>query len=133
MRKIREVLRCRYSTGLSLEAIARALKLSKGVVAKYLKLASAAGLTWPIPETLDDAGLERLLYRQVAARESTFAEPDYARVHQELKQKGVTLTPLETMRRLASIPSVISIRSPERRPTLTLICVTRLSAPTPYT
>ena len=78
MRKIREVLRCRYSTGLSLEAIARALKLSKGVVAKYLKLASAAGLTWPIPETLDDAGLERLLYRQVAARESTFAEPDYA-------------------------------------------------------
>jgi len=92
MRKIREVLRYRYSTGLSLDAIARALKLSKGVVAKYVRLASAAGLTWPIPDTLDDASLEKLLYRQAVARELTFAEPDYAVVHQELKKKGVTLT-----------------------------------------
>jgi transposase len=92
MRKIRDVLRYRHSAGLSLEAIARSLKISKGVVAKYLRLATAAGLTWPIPEALDDAGLEKLLYRQGAAREPTFAEPDYALVHQELKKKGVTLT-----------------------------------------
>ena len=32
-------------------------------------------------------GLERLLYQQAAARESTYAEPDYALVHQELKRK----------------------------------------------
>ena len=37
-------------------------------------------------------GLEKLLYRQAAAREPTYAEPDYALVHQELKKKGVTLT-----------------------------------------
>ena len=43
MRKIRNVLRYRHSAGLSLEAIARALKISKGVVAKYLRLASAVG------------------------------------------------------------------------------------------
>ena len=92
MRKIRDVLRYRHSPGLSLEAIARALKISKGVVAKYLRLASDAGVTWPIPEALDDAGLEKLLYPQGAAREPTFAEPDYAVVHQELKKKGVTLT-----------------------------------------
>ena len=92
MRKIREVLRYRHNAGLSLDAIARALKLSKGVVAKYLKLAGVAGLTWPIPEELDDSGLEKLLYRQAVAREPTFAEPDYALVHQELKKKGVTLT-----------------------------------------
>lgn len=93
MRKIRDVLRYRHSAGLSLEAIARALKISKGVVAKYLRLATAVGLTWPIPEDLDDAGLEKLLYQQVfSAREPTFAEPDYALVHQELKKKGVTLT-----------------------------------------
>ena len=92
MRKIRDVLRYRHSAGLSLDAIARALKLSKGVVAKYVRLAGAAGLTWPIPEELDDAGLEKLLYRQAVAREPTFAEPDYALVHQELKKKGVTLT-----------------------------------------
>ena len=92
MRKIRDVLRYRHSAGLSLDAIARALNLSKGVVAKYLRLAAAAGLDWPLPDDLDDLGLEKLLYRQAAARESTYAEPDYALVHQELKKKGVTLT-----------------------------------------
>ena len=92
MRKIRDVLRYRHSAGLSLEAIARALKISKGVVSKYLRLASDAGLGWPLPDDLNDADLERLLYRQVAAREPTFVEPDYAWVHQELKKKGVTLT-----------------------------------------
>jgi transposase len=92
MRKIRDVLRYRHSAGLSLEATARALNISKGVVAKYIRLASAAGLSWPLPDELDDGGLEKLLYRQVAAREPTFAEPDYALVHQELKKKGVTLT-----------------------------------------
>jgi transposase len=92
MRKIRDVLRYRYSTELSLEAIARALNISKGVVAKYLRLAKAASIGWPLPEGLDDAALERCLYRQSEARVSAHVEPDYARVHQELKKKGVTLT-----------------------------------------
>ncbi len=92
MRKIRDVLRYRDSAGLSLDATARALNISKGVVAKYIRLAAAAGLTWPLPDDLDDSALEQRLYRQVAAREPTYAEPDYAGVHQELKKKGVTLT-----------------------------------------
>ena len=91
MRKIRDVLRYRHSTELSLEAIARALNISKGVVAKYLRLATEAGLGWPLPADLDDAALEKLLYQQPASRMSAFAEPDYAQVHQELKRKGVTL------------------------------------------
>jgi transposase len=92
MRKIRDVLRYRHSTDLSLEAIARALNISKGVVAKYLKLAAEAGLGWPLPDDLDDGALERRLYSQPAARASAFVEPDYALVHQELKRKEVTLT-----------------------------------------
>lgn len=92
MRKIRDVLRYRHSTDLSLEAIARALNVSKGVVAKYLKLAAEAGLSWPLPAELDDGALERRLYRQPAARASVFVEPDHATIHQELKKKGVTLT-----------------------------------------
>ncbi|MBK7357166.1 hypothetical protein [Propionivibrio sp.] len=93
MRKIRDVLRYRHSTGLSLDATARALNISKGVVAKYIRLAGAAGLSWPLPDELDDSGLEKLLYRQVAARDPTYAEPDYALVHQELKKKGVCQRP----------------------------------------
>ncbi len=76
---------------MSLEAIARALNLSKGVVAKYLRLAGLAGLGWPLPEDLDDVALEKRLYQQPSARVATFAEPDYAQIHQELKRKGVTL------------------------------------------
>ena len=91
MRKIRDVLRYRHSTGLSLETIARALSISKGVVAKYLRLASDASVGWPLPEDLDDSALERRLYQQPSARAPTFAEPNYAEVHQELKRKGVTL------------------------------------------
>ena len=52
MRKIRDVLRYRHTTDLSLDAIAGALRLSKGVVAKYLKLAASAGLSWPLPDDL---------------------------------------------------------------------------------
>jgi hypothetical protein len=48
MRKIRDVLRYRHSTDLSLEAISRSLNISKGVVAKYVRLAAVAGLTWPL-------------------------------------------------------------------------------------
>ncbi len=91
MRKIRDVLRLRHSTDLSLDAIARALTISKGVVAKYLKLAGDAGLSWPLPDDLDDGALERRLYSQASARMSAFTEPDYALIHQELKRKGVTL------------------------------------------
>lgn len=54
-------------------------------------LANAAGISWPIPEDLDDRTLERLLMRQGPCKEPTFAEPDHAHTHQELKKKGVTL------------------------------------------
>jgi transposase len=91
MRKIRDVLRYRHSTGLSLEAIARALNISKGVVSKYLRLATDAGLGWPLPDDLDDTALEKKLYQLPTARAPTFTEPDYALIHQELKRKGVTL------------------------------------------
>lgn len=91
MRKIRDVLHYRQTTDLSLQAIGRALGLSKGVVAKYLSTISAAGLDLTQALALTDTELERLIYREPPKRESTFAEPDCAHIHQELKRKGVTL------------------------------------------
>jgi DNA-binding transcriptional regulator LsrR (DeoR family) len=44
MRKLRDVLRLKLETKLSHERTAAALNLSKGVVAKYVTLANAAGL-----------------------------------------------------------------------------------------
>jgi len=90
MRKITEVLRLKFEAKLSHEKIGRAVGLSKGAVNKYMSLAQAQGLFWPLPEGMDEAALERRLYSPRAAC-TRFAEPDYPRIHQELKRKGVTL------------------------------------------
>ncbi len=92
MRKIKEVLRLRYACGLSLEQIARAQNLSKGVVAKYLKRAAAAGIEGTTAQTLDEADLaQRLKASNDTPRQSSFTAPDFASIHQALKHKSVTL------------------------------------------
>ena len=92
MRKIKEVLRLRYACGLSLEQIARAQNLSKGVVAKYLKRAAAAGIDGAIAQTLSEADLvKRLNPSNTTTPHSSFTAPDFAQIHQALKQSSVTL------------------------------------------
>lgn len=90
MRHIIDILRLKYEAKLSNEKIARACGVSKGVVCKYLQLAGARGLIWPLPEGTDEAQLERLLF-PANQKPSRFVQPDYFKVHQALKHKGVTL------------------------------------------
>ncbi len=90
MRNIIEVLRLKHEAKLSHEKIARACGVSKGVVSKYVSLASAKGVGWPLPEGVDEVKLEGLLFPAAKAPDR-FAEPDYFQVHQELKRKEVTL------------------------------------------
>lgn len=61
MRKLKEILRLRFEAHLSYRQIAGSLHLSYGVVAKYSKLAAAAGLTSLDISALDEAALARLL------------------------------------------------------------------------
>src|ERR1700688_3913557 len=90
MRKIKEVLRLKLDASLSHEQIAAALHLSKGVVTKYVGLAAAAGLDWPALQLLDDVTLERrLLVGPEKPRHHV--QPDFGRIHQELRRKGMTL------------------------------------------
>ena len=87
---IKDVLRLKFESELSHQQIAAALKISKGVVAKYVSLAAAAGLGWSAVCELEEAQLaQRLLPR--SDRPTGFVVPDYSRVHQELRRKGVTL------------------------------------------
>ena len=92
MRQVREVLRLKWACGLSDRKIAQSLRVSRPTVAEYVRRAQAAGLSWPLPDTLDDTALERRLFATAAptpiARRPT---PDWTIVHQELKRKGVTL------------------------------------------
>ena len=69
---IKDILRLKYSAALSHEAIARSLGISKGVVAKYLGLAGAAGLYWATVADLEEAALERRLLGRVRVSESPF-------------------------------------------------------------
>ena len=46
MRRIRETLRLHLQAGLSYNEVARALKISKSVVGKYVLLARVAGVDW---------------------------------------------------------------------------------------
>ena len=60
------------------------------MVAKYLSLAGAAGLDWQATAELDETALERRLLGHSAAP-TRVVEADFARVHVELRRKGVTL------------------------------------------
>src|ERR1022692_2217408 len=88
MRKIKEVLRLKFEAKLSHERIAAASGVSKGTVTNFVQRAVQKGLGWPLPEDLDEAGLEALLFRQAAPCEQ-YEQPEFAAIHQELKRKGV--------------------------------------------
>ena len=59
---------------------------------EYVNRAKVVGITWPIPPEISDAELERRLFTPAGFHEgSTKPLPDWAKVHEELKRRGVTL------------------------------------------
>jgi len=62
MRKTREILRMRLGEGHSGRAVARSVGVSPSTVTECLLRAKMAGLSWPLPDEVDDEKLEALLY-----------------------------------------------------------------------
>lgn len=91
MRKIVDVLRL-DAAGLSGRRISASLGIGRSCVGDYLDRAKAAGLSWPLPDGIDETALERRLFPQVSLKGRQFAQPDWAVVHSELKRPGVTLS-----------------------------------------
>jgi transposase len=92
MRQIREILRLRWAGRLPQRAVARACGVGLGTVSEYCRRAAQAGLSWPLPDELDDAQLEARLFRRVHDLVGVSRPlPDMAWLHQELKRPGVTL------------------------------------------
>jgi len=92
MRKIKEILRLKWEMGLSNRTIARSCRTSHSVVGEYVKRAELAGLTWPLPEALDEGQLYALLFpRTEKQAKQAIPQPDWNKVHSELRKKGVTL------------------------------------------
>ena len=92
MRKVREVLRLRHALGVSERQIAVTIGVSRSTVGEYLRRAAVIGITWPVPEGLDDAELERRLFTPPTFDETPARPlPDWPQVHKELKRRTVTL------------------------------------------
>ena len=92
MCKIKEVLRLKWGNKLSHRKIAQSCNISRPIVARYIKRAEQAGLSWPLPDHLDNAALEKLLFpTSVSPTQVDRGHPDWLWVHQELKKKNVTL------------------------------------------
>jgi transposase len=92
MRKVREVLRLRHALGVSERQIAVTVGISRSTVGEYLRRAAVIGITWPVPEGMDDAALERQLFTPPTFDEKPARQlPDWIHVHRELKRRSVTL------------------------------------------
>src|ERR1700693_4112573 len=91
-RKIREVLRLTHELGLTVRQVREATGVGKTAVSEYVSRAKVVGITWPIPPEITDADLERRLFTPAGFHDgSTKPVPDWTKVHQELKRRGVTL------------------------------------------
>ncbi len=91
MRKIRELLRLCLGEGRSIRQAAASLEMPFTTVSDHLRRAKAAGLTWPLPDVLDDDDLEAMLFPKAPATGKVRAMPDWRKVHVELRRPHVTL------------------------------------------
>jgi transposase len=92
MRNLREIYRLRFEARLSQRKIARCIKASTTTVGEYLIRFEQAGLSWPLPEDITEAELEKKLFPSVRSVAMGHPLPNWAEVQKELKShKGVTL------------------------------------------
>jgi len=85
MRKIRDILKLKHELGLAHRSIARALHVSIGTVSEYLAKAKEMGLSWPLPEEVDDGQLEARLFPRPENGQPR-RSPEFAYIHEELKR-----------------------------------------------
>src|SRR4051794_18751384 len=92
MRIIREILRQKWQLGQTNRAVARSVGVSAGAIGGALHRARTAGLTtWAAVEGLTDDEVAARLYRRPGGAATGRPQPDYATIHTERRQPGVTL------------------------------------------
>jgi hypothetical protein len=96
MQKIRDVLRLKFANGLSEREIAESLRIGHSTAGEFIRRARAAGLSWPLPEGMNDTELEVRVYPKSEGTKAARAEPAWASVHVELRRPDVTLMLLWT-------------------------------------
>lgn len=94
MHHVREVLRLKFS-GASDQLTSRSLGISRSTVAEIMARARSAGLCWPLDPDLTDEALSAAMFRRLGKAPNLGArqkpEPDWARLHLEMRRPHVTL------------------------------------------
>jgi transposase len=91
MSKLKQLIGLQASN-LSVRGLARALGLSVGAVAKYLRALRESGIDADSAAGLSEAELEQRIFGAAVAKPVRFVAPDCAWIHQELKRhRHVTL------------------------------------------
>lgn len=92
MRKIREVLRLRWECHSSQSEIAGACSIGQATVSEYLRRATAAGLSWPLPADQTDEDLDRLLFPAMpSAPAGTRPAPNWSDIREKMGRRSMTL------------------------------------------
>lgn len=91
MRKLKEILRLKYSCKLSHRQIAKSLSISASIVSTYTARAASIGITsWPLSDEWDNNSLEQAFLKSKVQLKH-FSVPDWALIQQELRPKTMTL------------------------------------------
>ena len=86
----REILRL-CSLGYSQRQIASSVHSSRGTVSQVGRLATIHGLEWPLPDEMTNQVIQEMFFPAHLDANSRRI-PDYAKMHKELAEPGVTLT-----------------------------------------
>ena len=91
MRKVREILRLHFESGLSNRQIADALRISKTSVFNNLGRFKESGIIWPVPEGMPDTELEAVVYGGRPSKGKEDILPDFEYIHEESARPHMTL------------------------------------------
>jgi len=90
MVKYREILRL-HSQGISKRSIASSCRCSRVTINEVLERAEQHGLSWPLPDDLDDTQIQKLMFpEKFISEERNLPDMDY--IHKEMAKSGVTLS-----------------------------------------
>ena len=91
MRTVREILRLRLGVGLSADNVAKSCKISKATVLEYEKRFHNSGLSWPVPDEMDDAALKRVVRKPREKGKPRRDLPDMTYLIEEMRKPHITL------------------------------------------
>ena len=89
MTNYREIIRL-HSKGFSKQNIALSVPCSRNTAARVADRADELKLEWPLPASMTDAVLERILFPKSNETTTTRRMPDVRYVRTELQKNGVT-------------------------------------------